>query len=251
MSVNYLIEINSLDDWELTHNLSATAYKLMRKLQYLANKERFPRTLSVSNSVLIGMVGCSKDGLIRAREQLIDAGLIRYRGHKRCCPQYELQYFSGRRDGAKSAAATYPAPNPATETAPYAANTIINKTGQNAEEDIANDTRGRAPAIVSQVRSSRDDRMRKAIDAFLRHLATTQYAHLFDNAAAMRQLLDSGRFPMDLVGEALEMALERHRRYPLHDGAGYALQLLVDWTDRGIETPEQLHASRDDYSDAM
>ena len=88
-----------------------------------------------------------------------------------------------------------------------------------------------------------------SIQAFLRHLKTTQYARLFENAEAMRQMLETDRFPLGLVGEALEMALERHRRYPLFDGANYALQLLTDWSSRGITTPQQLQESRDNYSD--
>lgn len=94
MSVNYLIEINALDDWELTHPLSANAYKVMRKLLYLANKERFPERISVANTVLMSLVGCSEDSLIKARNQLIQAGLISYKGQKKVTPLYTICYFS-------------------------------------------------------------------------------------------------------------------------------------------------------------
>lgn len=94
MSVNYLIEINALDDWELTHPLSATAYKVMRKLVYLANKERFPERMTVPNTVLLSLVGCSEDSLIKARNQLIQAGLITYKGQKKMTPLYFIHYFS-------------------------------------------------------------------------------------------------------------------------------------------------------------
>lgn len=94
MSVNYLIEINALDDWELTHPLSATAYKVMRKLLYLANKERFPEKITVANTVLMSLVGCSEDSLIKARNQLIQAGLLTYKGQKKATPLYMICYFS-------------------------------------------------------------------------------------------------------------------------------------------------------------
>lgn len=97
MCVNYMLEIIGLDDWELTHPLSATAYKLMRKLQYLANKERFPERMNVSNGLLMSMVGCSEDSLIKARNQLIQAGLIQYKGQKKLTPLYMIQYFSNNR----------------------------------------------------------------------------------------------------------------------------------------------------------
>ena len=94
MSVNYLIEIDALDDWEMTHPLYATAYKVMRKLQYLANKEQFPERISVPNTVLMSIVGCSEDSLIKARNQLVQVGLIAYDGKKKRTPIYSLRYFS-------------------------------------------------------------------------------------------------------------------------------------------------------------
>ncbi len=94
MSVNYLIEIDALDDWELTHPIPATAYKVMRKLQYLACKEQFPERISVPNTVLMSIVGCSEDSLIKARNQLVQVGLIAYDGKKKRTPVYSLRYFS-------------------------------------------------------------------------------------------------------------------------------------------------------------
>ena len=94
MSVNYLVEINALNDWELCHPLSATAYKMMMKLYHLANKERFPERITVPNRVLMSMVGCSEDSLIKARNQLIQSGRIDYKGQKKITPLYMIHYFS-------------------------------------------------------------------------------------------------------------------------------------------------------------
>lgn len=96
MGVNYMLEIIGLDDWELTHHLTPTAYKMMRKLQYLANKERFPERMNVSNGLLMSMIGCSEDSLIKARNQLMQAGLIQYKGQKKLTPLYMIQYFSNK-----------------------------------------------------------------------------------------------------------------------------------------------------------
>lgn len=94
MSINYILEINALDEWELTHPLHATTYKVMRKLQYLACKECFPEKISVPNTVLMTLVGCKEDALINARNNLIQAGLITYDGKKKKTPVYRIQYFS-------------------------------------------------------------------------------------------------------------------------------------------------------------
>ena len=80
--VNYGFEIDRLNAWELTHPLSANAYKTLCKLLYLANLEHFPRRIQVPNTVLISMVGCSEDSLSRARNQLMQYGLIEYKGQK-------------------------------------------------------------------------------------------------------------------------------------------------------------------------
>ncbi len=254
MSVNYLVEINSLDDWELTHPLSETAYKLMRKLQYLANKERFPRTISVPNSMLIAMVGCSKDSLIRARNQLIQEGLIHYKGQKRLCPLYEIQYFSERVKNDKSKYATYPATltatYPTTLTTAYPANTYINKIKENGEEESTDDRRDARACVreaYNHTKTPEDRRHLRAAQAFLEQLERTEYAELFSNPVAMRQILLMNRFPFALIGEALDKTFNRHLRYPLMDGASYALQLLVDWTSNGINTPEELRERYDTY----
>lgn len=96
MSVNYLIEINGLDEWELGNPLPATAYKVMRKLLYLANKQRFPEKIKVSNSLLCSLVGCTEKSLITARQTLIQRGLIEYTGKKQHTPVYTILYFSNR-----------------------------------------------------------------------------------------------------------------------------------------------------------
>lgn len=94
MDVNYLIEINGLNDWEFGNPLSATAYKVMCKLLFLANRQRFPEQIKVSNTSLCALVGCSENSLLAARQQLIQRGLIEYKGKKQHTPIYTIHYFS-------------------------------------------------------------------------------------------------------------------------------------------------------------
>lgn len=94
MDVNYLIEINGLNDWEFGNPLSATAYKVMCKLLFLANRQRFPEQIKVSNTSLCALVGCTENSLLAARQQLIQRGLIDYKGKKKQTPVYSIHYFS-------------------------------------------------------------------------------------------------------------------------------------------------------------
>lgn len=98
MGADYLTEIVALEDWELTHPLPATAYKVLRKLQWLAHKQGFPERITVPNILLTSLVGCSEDSLIKARNHLIQAGLITYSGQKKKTPAYCLRYFSENHD---------------------------------------------------------------------------------------------------------------------------------------------------------
>ena len=99
MSVNYLIEIIRMDEWEFSHPISATAYKLMHKLLSLANMERFPEWIKIPNSRLTAMVGCTESTLTAARLTLIQEGLIDYKkkgkGKGATC-WYKIHYFSLR-----------------------------------------------------------------------------------------------------------------------------------------------------------
>ncbi|MBQ8109402.1 MAG: hypothetical protein IJ124_04455 [Clostridia bacterium] len=94
MNVDYITEINGLDDWEFRNPLSATAYKVMRKLQYLAYLSEFPEKVRIANTRLCSMVGCTENSLIAARQQLIQRGLIDYKGGKKQTPAYAIRYFS-------------------------------------------------------------------------------------------------------------------------------------------------------------
>jgi len=101
MSVNYLIEIIRMDEWEFSHPISATAYKMMHKLLSLANMERFPEWIKIPNARLTAMVGCTESTLAAARLTLIQEGLIEYKkkgkGKGATC-WYKIHYFSLRPD---------------------------------------------------------------------------------------------------------------------------------------------------------
>ena len=97
MNVNYLTEIIRLDEWELTHPLSPTAYKVMRKLYHLANFERFPEWIKVPNPTLMALVGCTETTLATARMTLINMDLIDYKKKgkgKGATLWYRIHYFS-------------------------------------------------------------------------------------------------------------------------------------------------------------
>ena len=57
MKVNYMVELNRLNRWEMTNPLNPTEYKLLLKLLDMANMEEFPDEIRVSSSLLLALVG--------------------------------------------------------------------------------------------------------------------------------------------------------------------------------------------------
>ena len=250
MSVNYLIEINGLDDWELTHPIPATAYKLMRKLQYLANKERFPVRISVPNGLLISMIGCSEDSLLRARNCLIQNGLISYKGQKKLTPIYEIHYFSLRGDDNPKFAGINQGINQGINhginqgvnwginQGPY-----INKTKEGEEAVQPRQERGSADALPKRGMplSLADERLLIGLRIWLDRASNG----LFDKQAMqLERLRTPGRFPVPLLCEAIERTERRHSRGALDNPMAYALALLYDWEEKDIRNLEALEASR-------
>lgn len=95
MDIDYMSEIRSLDAWEEIHPLSATAYKLMLKLYHFAELDGWPERFRLSNAVLCARCGCSENSLNKAKQELVNEGLILYtRGKRRdASPEYAIQYF--------------------------------------------------------------------------------------------------------------------------------------------------------------
>ena len=255
MCVNYMLEIIGLDDWELTHPLPATAYKLMRKLQYLANKERFPEWMNVSNGLLMSMVGCSEDSLIKARNQLIQAGLIQYKGQKKITPLYMIQYFSNN-----------PAYNPkkqsieqgikqgyeqgikqGDEHGTYINNTIHNRTVYSEDEEqeqediqgyMADRVRARSEAVLQPgwdwPEPDRDfyklvSAARGAMQAHFGRDATPAEADVMARSALLQEM----------SAEMLDLAISEAAVNAAKSPAAFVDKVLSDWNFENVKTPNE------------
>ena len=51
MKVNYMVELNRLNRWEMTNPLNPTEYKLMLKLLHMANMGEFPEDMRVGTLI--------------------------------------------------------------------------------------------------------------------------------------------------------------------------------------------------------
>ena len=235
MDVNYLVEINGLDDWEMGNPLSATAYKVMRKLLMLANRKRFPEQIAVTNTSLCFLVGCSENSLLDARQQLIQRGLIDYKGKKKQTPVYTIHYFSLNPDYNRKNFGYIG--DMSGDMSGYSQGfdggigrgSNINNIDQTPRSKPAGSPDEDEEAITVEQRA-REAIRRRWIDAFGQ----------FPTPAIVETVERMGRkvyeLEPDVIGEAIHTAALRNADSPLD----YIMALLSDWKRHGIKTMRDL-----------
>ena len=260
MDVNYLTEVNGLDDWEMGNPLSATAYKVMRKLLMLANRQRFPEQITVTNTGLCALVGCSENSLIAARQQLIQRGLIEYRGKKKQTPVYTIHYFSHNPVYNRSFCGINRGINRGINggiDGGIDGGNIPNKENtrrETGEEDIYNtipmvDAGARERAFPTRDREiTREDEDWFAWVAVSNALRVPQIREMYGQGlATIQAVARSDRYPLDLVSYAIEATARRSQlpyRAPLERPAEYTVSLLEDWKREGFESRQDVTDSR-------
>lgn len=290
MNVDYITEINGLDDWEFRNPLSATAYKTMRKLQYLAYLSGFPEKVRIPNTRLCSMVGCTENSLIAARQQLIQRGLIDYKGGKKQTPAYAIRYFSlGLVDNCNNCGYIGGYSRGINEgynrgiNGGYAGGREEESGRTMDEEDIYNnisippgvhamdyaplhhpspaepsvDADARTRARSGAKYPPRARRLSREETALLARidvmLDQPRIRQLFGSGmAVIREMERSDRFPLDLIGEAISRTMRRDSRYaePLGSPLGYMQTLLEDWESEGYGSLRDLREARGDIADA-
>lgn len=98
--MNYLEEINRFERWLETNYLPAPSQLLWYKLLALFNRCGWAEWITVDNQRLMGLIQCeSKNTFLRARNQLLETGLITYRKGKKGTPnQYHLIGFGSKNE---------------------------------------------------------------------------------------------------------------------------------------------------------
>ena len=287
MDVNYLIEINGLNDWEFGNPLSATAYKVMCKLLFLANRQRFPEQIRVSNTSLCALVGCSENSLLAARQQLIQRGLIEYKGKKQHTPVYTIRYFSNNPDYNRNICGISGGISggidrgiPGGIDGGTGRGRSINRQGNNTdgpEEEDRDDDDAYDPAerkhwdnapldnpspslpcvdVQSGARARTYPPRRGvltledayALIAVKQALQQPDVADLYgDGLRMMQEISESDFYPLELVTYAIQKTIDRNARWPLGNAAAYTVTLLDNWKRQGFATKADVQEAKDDY----
>ena len=90
--MTYIDRLNSFNRWLESNALPANAHVMYYGLLHIFNRAGWPETVQVDNLRLMLMIGTSAETTaVRARDKLVDAGLIRYKRGKKGVPgRYSL-----------------------------------------------------------------------------------------------------------------------------------------------------------------
>ena len=94
--LNYILEINAFEQWTETHYLPIPSQLLWYKLMSICNKAGWSEWVTVGNQRLMATLQMSREAsFIKARDELIKAGLIEYQKGKKGCPnKYRMVSFT-------------------------------------------------------------------------------------------------------------------------------------------------------------
>ncbi len=89
--MNYLKEVIAFSNFAMLNGLSAGQISLWYALMAINNKCGWKEWFSAPRCVLEGQSGLSTSGIKRAREKLLDLGLIEYRPRGRKASEYKMK----------------------------------------------------------------------------------------------------------------------------------------------------------------
>ena len=94
--MNFISEINAFEQWLETHYLSNSSQLLWYKLMTMANRSGWSEWVSVDNLRLMAAMQMRREAtMIKARDELIKAGLIEYQKGKKGSPnKYRIIFFT-------------------------------------------------------------------------------------------------------------------------------------------------------------
>ena len=85
--MNYLAEILAFEQWRETHYLPISPQLLWYRLMYYCNRSGWSEWVTVDNLRLMAAMQMSREAtLIKARDELIKAGLVEYQKGKKGSP---------------------------------------------------------------------------------------------------------------------------------------------------------------------
>jgi DnaD/phage-associated family protein len=231
--MNYIKEMNAFKTWLSYNKLSSGAIALWYTLLSLNNGIGWKKQFSVPNHIVEQYAGLSKKGLIQARKQLVDQGLIKYiPGHKRtAAPKYELISLADQFNFSSSAQNENSAPREDTQTS----HTHEPKTAPNSDTNIGTNTDTHTTPLYKQ-----KENINKNKTNIHHPKAVLFYEENFGQLSpyARESLLEwCKKMGEEMVIAAMQIAIKSGGQT-----FAYIERILQEWSRAKLETVEQIEA---------
>lgn len=281
--VNYIREHMRFMEYAADEQLSSGErlvwYALMHIMNQRAQGNVWPdQFVRVSNARLLTYCPMKYDTMAAAREGLRRRGLIDFIcGEKnKTSPAYRVNYFFPQgvegaavpvtpeadealpREEAASAPGQDPGLSPRCPEIPDNAGDIeinLTETETTHRPDVTGPEGNEEESTVTEdiARADAPTVSHDGWDECLRAwMQVNNASALFgDSMGVVMRLISSGRYPTELVAQAMALTLARNDRGPrgLVNPHAYMLALLADWDRRGLRTIEAVHADREGFGD--
>ena len=279
--INYVREHTRFMEYATDEHLTSSErllwYALMHIMNARAQGNVWPEEyIRISNDRLLSYCPMKYDTMAAARNSLKQRGLIDFvSGNKnKLSPSYKINYFYPQYIAPRTDGYTEKSDNEGGNMGGNVGdntggNTGGNRGGNTGDFNI-NYTDGKERQSSTVIRREEDRTVTKQ-DAralyprrsrFLSAREELQYNSIrvwmdMNDARSLfgagmpvvEQILESDRFPMELVGHAMALTEKRNRMYerPLDNPAAYMQTLLLDWESRGYDTIQQIQEDKGDY----
>lgn len=128
---------------------------------------------------------------------------------------------------------------------------IVDTSIHPEEEDIYNTNTAFRAGAGARAREERLFRKYGVLDAaiLLSELDAEPVKKAFgDTVDAVLDAAEAKGWKTEMIGLAINKAVNRDRRNPLESPAAYAITLLEDWAERGLDSPEAVAEAKGDFS---
>lgn len=271
--INYVREhmrfMEYATDEHLTSSERLLWYALMHIFNARAQGNVWPEEfIRVSNDRLLSYCPMKFDSMAAARNSLKQRGLIDFvKGDKnKTSPSYRINYFYPQYAAPDTACYPEKTDNHGYNVGGNMGDNVGDNMGGNVGDIYINNTERDTNLSVNRreeehVTVSEDARAgfppRAGFQSAREELEynnvrvwmdMNRARELFGGGMALvESIMQSDRFPMELVGHAMAKTMERSRRGPLGNPAQYMLALLMDWERSGFTTIQQIQEAKGDY----
>ena len=154
--MNYLTIINAFWDWATTNPLSTGQVSLYFALLHVCNKSNWTEWFQAPNQVLSVLTGLSRSGILKARNELKQKGLIDFKERGTKATLYKLIIANSKQKSTQDSTQAERTIANSTQESKQAEKTIANST-QDSKQESKQDSKQAGSTIANSTQDSVQD----------------------------------------------------------------------------------------------